>query len=97
MWPICVTPDRPGRAITNLDVIKSIYVAFRTPVNKSEWKALGHNSKAQRRINRAYRKRCTQTGEWTEGLRRSDFLLGHTTLAGVETKADGNHEIVFMR
>lgn len=97
-WSIRVTSTtNPLHAITNLDVVESIYASLRVPVSRREWEGLGHNSKVQLRITDAYGKRCAQTHDWEGGVRRSDFLLGRTILVGIESKADGAYEPIFTK
>ena len=97
-WQVRVTSTtNPLHAITNLDVIESVYSSLRVPVSRREWEALGHNSKSQLRITDAYGKRCAQTRDWENGVRRCDFLLGRTILVGIESKADGSHELIFTK
>lgn len=92
--------DPAHTALTNMDVLHSIYKSLRTPVSRREWDALGAGSSAQKRIAEAYTDRCRASGnqkEWDAGVRRVDFLVGRTLLQGVECRPDGACELVFAR
>ncbi|KAF8991124.1 hypothetical protein BDQ17DRAFT_312901 [Cyathus striatus] len=83
--PIVTTP------VSNLDVLYALHVSLSTRVTQQEWDALGHGSKAQRKVSRAYEKRCTRMGGgWESGVRRIDFLEGKTKLVGIEMMMDKN-------
>ena len=98
MWHVVVTSTtNPQHAITNLDVIECVYDALRIPVSRREWESIGNGSRLQARAAEAYNKRCMQTRDWDKGVLRCDLLQGKTLLLGVESKADGTHELVFSR
>ncbi|KDQ51180.1 hypothetical protein JAAARDRAFT_211309 [Jaapia argillacea MUCL 33604] len=72
-------------AITNFDVLYALHATLSTRVTQAEWDALGHGSRAQRKITRAFEKRCERMGGGREGgVRRIDWLEGKTRLVGVE-------------
>lgn len=98
IWPVIVTSTtNPSHAITNLDVLECVHAALRIPVTRREWESIGHGSKLQARAADAYNKRCMVTKDWDRGVLRCDLLQGRTLLLGVESKADGSHELVFSR
>lgn len=97
MWPIVVTSTaNPQHAITNLDVIEAVHAQLNVPATRREWEALGHNSKPQARVADAYNRRCAQTRDWDNGVRRVDWLQGRTVLVGIESTPNG-HELVFSK
>ncbi|TFK46559.1 hypothetical protein OE88DRAFT_1638253, partial [Heliocybe sulcata] len=72
-------------AISNLDVLYALHATLLTRVTPGEWEALGRGSRAQRRVTRAYEKRCARMGGgWEGGVRRVDWLGEKTRLVGVE-------------
>lgn len=72
-------------AVTNLDVLYAVHNTLSARVTQQEWEALGHGSRAQRKITRAYEKRCTKMGGgWEGGVRRIDYLHEKVRLVGVE-------------
>ncbi|KAH7887223.1 hypothetical protein F5I97DRAFT_1807339 [Phlebopus sp. FC_14] len=77
--------------ITNLDLLYSLHSTLLTRVTPQEWESLGHGSRAQRKVTRAYEKRCTRMGGgWEGGVRRLDWLHGKTRLIGIEVEKHGN-------
>ncbi|KAH0826787.1 hypothetical protein J3R83DRAFT_5204 [Lanmaoa asiatica] len=77
--------------ITNLDLLYSLHTTLLTRVTPQEWEALGHGSSAQRKVTRAYEKRCTKMGGgWEGGVRRLDWLHGKTRLIGIEVEKYSN-------
>jgi hypothetical protein len=84
--------EKSGRtAITNLDLLYAVHTTLLTRVTPQEWEALGHGSRAQRKVTEAYEKRCTRMGGgWDEGVRRIDWLHGRTRLIGVEVDKHGH-------
>lgn len=95
-WPITVTSSTsPDHAITNLDVLQAVHAALRVPVSRQEWESLGDGSKTQRRVADAYERRCKEcAGDWSNGVRRSDWLGGRTTFFGVDAQVDGSHKLI---
>ena len=78
-------------SITNLDLLYSLHTTLLTRVTPQEWEALGHGSRAQRKVTRAYEKRCTKMGGgWEGGVRRIDWLHGKTRLIGIEVEKHSN-------
>ncbi|KAL7277093.1 hypothetical protein PYCCODRAFT_1465497 [Trametes coccinea BRFM310] len=80
-----------GSSITNLDVLYAVHTTLMVPITPEEWEALGHGSKAQQKVTRAYERRCQRMGGgWEGGVRRIDWLGEKTWLIGVEVdKAAG--------
>jgi len=89
-----------GAVITNLDVLYAIHTTLFARVTPEEWEALGNGSKAQRKVTRAYEKRCSVMGGWEGGVRRVDWLSGKTHLTGIEVdRSSGSSvgKLVFAR
>lgn len=83
--------DADEAIVSNLDVLLAVHAALAQAICQDEWDVLGDgNSAEQRRIARAYRARCQETGgNLNEGVKRVDFLKGATVLVGIESrKAD---------
>jgi hypothetical protein len=88
----CTSPSKSGqfhfsrrRTITNLDVLHAIHDTLSERVTDVEWASLGHGSRVQRKISRAYEQRCVRLGGgWDSGVRRIDWLDGRTRLVGIE-------------
>lgn len=98
IWSVIVTSTtNPSHAITNLDVLECVHAALRIPLTRREWESIGQGSKLQARAADAYNKRCMVTKDWDRGVLRCDLLQGRTLLLGVESRADGSHELVFSR
>ncbi|PSS37476.1 hypothetical protein EW026_g2082 [Hermanssonia centrifuga] len=105
-WPVIVQgsgprftigPPKGGRgssanAITNLDVLYAVHTTLLTPITPEEWESLGHGSRAQQKVTKAYERRCSRMGGgWEAGVRRIDWLGEKTRLVGVEIdKSTGN-------
>ncbi|KAJ6568645.1 hypothetical protein B0H19DRAFT_1024017 [Mycena capillaripes] len=100
-WDVIVRPNAAGaspaksarfpftrrRAVTNLDVLFALYDTLSERVTEDEWARLGHGSRVQRQISRAYEQRCIKLGGgWETGVRRIDWLDGRTRLVGIEMK-----------
>ena len=89
-----------GTLITNLDVLYAIHTTLIAQVTSEEWEALGEGSTAERKVTRAYEKRCSVMGDWEGGVRRVDWLGGKTHLIGIEVDRISGHNIgklVFAR
>ncbi|KAG9308206.1 hypothetical protein JVU11DRAFT_12219 [Chiua virens] len=77
--------------ITNLDLLYALHTTLMIRVTPQEWEALGHGSRAQRKVTRGYEKRCTKMGGgWEGGVRRIDWLHGKTKLIGIEVEKHAN-------
>ena len=75
------------------DVLHAVYNTLVQAATPEEWEALGKGSHAQRKISRAYDRRCRSLGGgWEGGIRRVDWLGEKTRLIGVEVdyKASGS-------
>jgi len=83
--------SRSSSNISNLDLLYALHATLLVRVTPQEWEALGHGSRAQRKVTRAYEKRCTKMGGgWEGGVRRLDWLHGKTRLVGIEVEKHGN-------
>ncbi|KAI0353874.1 hypothetical protein OH77DRAFT_555854 [Trametes cingulata] len=81
-----------SNSITNLDVLYAVHTTLMVPITPEEWEALGHGSKAQQKVTRAYERRCTRMGGgWEGGVRRIDWLGEKTWLIGVEVDKAAGH------
>jgi len=113
-WPVVVTGSGPrftigpqkkgskGNAITNLDVLYAVHQMLLTPATPEEWESLGHGTRAQQKVTKAYEKRCTRMGGgWEGGVRRIDWLGEKTRLVGVEVDKSagggGSGKLVFSK
>lgn len=96
-WTVLVKPSQgssrfyigsgksTSSVITNLDILYALHSTLMTRITPQEWESLGHGSRAQRKVTRAYEKRCTRMGGgWEGGVRRVDWLGEKTRLVGVE-------------
>ncbi|KAL0564701.1 hypothetical protein V5O48_017341 [Marasmius crinis-equi] len=71
--------------VSNLDLMHAVYATLCARVTKEEWEALGAGSRAQRKVTKAYERRCRALGGgWDQGVKRIDWLSGKTRLIGVE-------------
>jgi hypothetical protein len=89
-----------GNVITNLDVLYTVHTTLLSRVTPEEWEALGNGSKAQRKVTRAYERRCSLMGGWEGGVRRVDWLGGKTHLSGIEVdKTSGTNvgKLIFSK
>lgn len=67
------------------DVPHEVHGTLLQAATPEEWDALGCGSHAQRKISRAYGRRCRSSGGgWDGGIRRVDWLGEKTRLIGVE-------------
>lgn len=82
-----------GAVITNLDVLYAVHTTLVSRVTPEEWEALGNGSKTQRKVTRAYEKRCSVMGGWEGGVRRVDWLGGKTHLSGIEVDKTGGNSV----
>lgn len=78
--------------VSNLDVLCAIHSTLATGICQDEWDQLGEgDSPEQRRIARAYRRRCRETGDdLMAGVKRIDFLKNKTVLIGIESRKKGD-------
>ncbi|KAK0201275.1 hypothetical protein DFS33DRAFT_1123015 [Desarmillaria ectypa] len=116
-WPVVVSPSskvgkfyignaptKPTEAqpISNIDLLQALHNTLSIRVTHEEWDALGHGSPAQRRVTRAYERRCLKLGGgWEGGVRRIDWLGHNVQLIGVEVdrnaSAGGAAKLIFGR
>ena len=103
-WPVIVgpnsssgssfgSPPKGGRLpyLTNFDLLCAVHSTLAARVTPQEWEGLGHGSRAQRKVTRAYESRCTKMGGgWEGGVRRIDWLHGKTRLIGIEVEKYGS-------
>ena len=82
-----------GTYITNLDVLYAIHTTLISQVTPEEWEKLEKGSKAQRRVARAYDRRCSVMGGRESGVRRVDWLGSETHLVGIEVDRSGGGSI----
>jgi len=70
--------------LTILDVLYAVHSTLMICITPEEWHSLGEGSRAQRRVARAYKKRCWRIRGGSEGgVRRVDWLGSETHLVGV--------------
>lgn len=110
-WTIVVTDSSPrftvgpakyrskALVITILDLLYAVHTTLLTQVTPEEWESLGHGSRAQQKVTKAYERRCTRMGGgWEGGVRRIDWLGEKTKLVGVEVdKSAGCGKLVFSK
>ena len=83
--------QRARPAISNLDLLYAVHTTLMTPVTPEEWESLGHGSRAQQKVTKAYERRCTRMGGgWEGGVRRIDWLGEKTRLVGIEVDKSVN-------
>ncbi|KAF5333758.1 hypothetical protein D9758_016577 [Tetrapyrgos nigripes] len=89
-WPVIVTPSN-GVFIMVADVLNAIYSTLRSPITKEEYRAIRSPSDLKR-VNAAYERRHERIRddyaayrERQGGVRRVDFLAGHTRFLGVSS------------
>lgn len=87
--------------VTILDVLWSVHNTLNIAATQQEWDALGHGSKNQKRITRAYDDRCQKmNGGWEAGVKRCDWLGSRILLAGVDVVQNGSkneYHLLFTR
>ncbi|KAF9062783.1 hypothetical protein BDP27DRAFT_1336120 [Rhodocollybia butyracea] len=94
-WPISVHPSFNRQYVTAHDVFNAIYYSLRHSVTPSEMKAIP-SRKDFERVRSAYEMRCRRFGdrhaynaEKQKGVKRVDFLRGHTRFVGLAPSAHG--------
>lgn len=85
-----------------MDVLYAVHTMLQTPIIPEEWESLGHGSRAQQKVTKAYEKRCTRMGGgWEGGVRRIDWLGDKTQLVGIEVDKSagggGSGKLVFAK
>ncbi|KAJ3732694.1 hypothetical protein DFJ43DRAFT_290060 [Lentinula guzmanii] len=96
------SPHHPSSLpVSCADVLHAIHSTLSHPATPEEWDALGRGSHAQRKISRAYDRRCRSLGSgWDGGIRRVDWLGEKCRLVGVEVDKDSGSSVgnlVFAR
>lgn len=85
------TPQSIPGAITTMDVLLAVHSSLSTRVTQAEWAMLGAGSPEQKRVTRAYERRCEKMGGgWEGGVRRVDLLGRKTRLVGIEPEPEGD-------
>ncbi|KAF5335245.1 hypothetical protein D9758_017384 [Tetrapyrgos nigripes] len=94
-WPVTVTPSSNRVFITVADVLNAVYHTLRNPVTPEEYRAI-RSSSDLKRVNAAYERRHGRIRddyaayrERQGGVRRVDFLAGHTRFLGVSSTGTG--------
>lgn len=73
------------KTITNLDVLYAVHTTLLRSVTPGEWEALGHGSRAQQKVTKAYEARCIRMdGGWEGGVKRIDWLGSKLRLIGIK-------------
>ncbi|KIY62490.1 hypothetical protein CYLTODRAFT_174328 [Cylindrobasidium torrendii FP15055 ss-10] len=95
-WRIEVRPSFNGHYITLHDILRTIYYDLRRNVSSAEWNAL--DKPTMTRVAKAYDARHKRIASRTEaeaerkgGVRRVDYLMGHTNFTGlarVDSRSD---------
>ncbi|KAF5349874.1 hypothetical protein D9758_014027 [Tetrapyrgos nigripes] len=102
-WRIFVTPSN-GVFITLRDVFDAVYYTLRTRITESEYRSI-RSPDDLKRVNRAYVDRYRKVGERDKyvgeaekqgGVRRVDFLAGHTRFEGISVMSDGRTYVLHM-
>lgn len=76
------------------DVLHAVHGTLLQAATPEEWDALGRGSHAQRKISRAYDRRCRSSGGgWDGGIQRVDWLGEKTRLIGVEVDKDSGSKV----
>jgi len=84
--------------VTVHDVLCAVHSSLLQPVTRAEWDTLEPGSKRQTKVTRAYEERCIKTsGGWAEGVKRIDWLGGHTRFVGLHISAEGGDAIAVFR
>jgi len=93
-WSITVHPSH-GTYVTVTDVLEGIYRKLRTNISAQEFHALP-SEKDMRRVTVAYEQRYRRVrgsreyeDEKRSGVRRVDFLMGHTRFMGLSSTSSG--------
>ncbi|KAJ3734933.1 hypothetical protein DFJ43DRAFT_1130335 [Lentinula guzmanii] len=81
-------------SVSCADVLHAVHTTLSHPATPEEWDALGRGSHAQRKISRAYDRRCRSLGSgWDGGIRRVDWLGEKFRLIGVEVDKDSDSRV----
>ncbi|KAK0439168.1 hypothetical protein EV421DRAFT_1821569 [Armillaria borealis] len=107
-WPVVFylgnAPTIPTEAqpISNMDLLYALHNTLAVSVTHEEWNALSNGSPMQRKVTRAYQRRCSKMGVgWEGGVRRIDWLGQEVQLIGIEVdknaSAGGIAKLIFGR
>ncbi|KAE9390593.1 hypothetical protein BT96DRAFT_925783 [Gymnopus androsaceus JB14] len=95
-WSISVYASYNGQYITVNDVFAAVYNSLRTSVSSSEYRAIPSKKDAEK-VRKAYemryrrlRDRYAYESEKQQGVKRVDFLNGHTRFLGLATSNHGS-------
>ncbi|KAE9386972.1 hypothetical protein BT96DRAFT_927863 [Gymnopus androsaceus JB14] len=96
IWPISVNASHNGQYVTVNDVFAAVYHSLRTNVSSSEYRAIPSKKDAEK-VRMAYemryrrlRDRYAYESEKQQGVKRVDFLNGHTRFMGLATSSHGS-------
>ncbi|KAE9385952.1 hypothetical protein BT96DRAFT_928553 [Gymnopus androsaceus JB14] len=96
IWPISVYASYNGQYVTVNDVFTAVYHSLRTNVSSSEYRAIPSKKDAEK-VRMAYemryrriRDRYAYESEKQQGVKRVDFLNGHTRFTGLATSNHGS-------
>lgn len=116
-WPVVVSPSSKvgkfyldnaptipteAQPISNMDLLYALHNTLAVSVTHEEWNALSNGSPMQRKVTRAYQRRCSKMGVgWEGGVRRIDWLGQEVQLIGIEVDknafAGGIAKLIFGR
>jgi len=96
-WPISVHASYNGQYVTVGDVFAAVYHSLRANVSHSEYRAIPSRKDAEK-VRMAYemryrrlRDRHAYEAEKKQGVKRVDFLNGHTHFMGLTTSNHGSN------
>lgn len=96
IWPISVHASYNGHYVTVYDVFSAVYCFLRTNVSSSEYRSIPSKKDAEK-VRMAYemrymrlRDRYAYEAEKQQGVKRVDFLIGHTRFMGLTTSSHGS-------
>lgn len=95
-WAVTIRPSsgKRGATIKLCDVLEGVYQTLRTPIVEAEYNNAPREGQA--RARQAWERRCKRDHEEGTTMRRIDFLLGHTSWAGLRpTQKDDTWELIF--
>lgn len=94
-WHVLVKVDTGH--VTCLDVLHALHRDLRRRVTHAEYRAIGADMDARRRVDAAYFARCgrildsaARAAEEKQGVKRVDFLAERATFGGLSARADGS-------
>ncbi|KAF9070178.1 hypothetical protein BDP27DRAFT_1324447 [Rhodocollybia butyracea] len=92
-WPISVQASFNGQYVTVNDVFSAVHRSLRTNATSSEYRAIPSKKDAEK-VRMAYemryrrlRERHAYEAEKQQGMKRVDFLKGHTRFMGLSTSS----------